>query len=52
MAQKATVELIKMFIEHTDIPTEGKEDFIVFEKLFQQVFVYSEGDHIEPCNAL
>lgn len=51
VAQKATVELIRLFIEHTDIAAqEDKNDFISFEKNFQQVFLYSEGDHIEPCN--
>lgn len=49
VAQKATVELIRLFIEHTDIASDDKNDFISFEKLFQQVFLYSEGDHIEPC---
>lgn len=51
MAQKATVELIRLFIEHTDISTtEDKYDFMAFEKIFQHVFVYNDGDHIEPCN--
>lgn len=50
-AQKATVELIQLFIEHTNISTtEDKYDFMAFEKIFQHVFVYNEGDHIEPCN--
>lgn len=48
-AEKATVQLITLFISHTDISSPDKYDFIAFENLFQQVFVYSEGDHIEPC---
>lgn len=51
MAEKAAVELVQLFISHTDgLPEDEKKDFIVFEKLFQQVFAYNEGDHIEPCN--
>lgn len=50
MAESATVELINIFINHTDVATtEDKLDFIDFEKLFQPVSVYSEGDHLEPC---
>lgn len=50
MAEKATVELIKLFISKTDVSSDEKFDFIDFEKLFHQVSVYSDGDHLEPCN--
>lgn len=50
MAERATVQLINLFISQTDISSEEKYDFITFENLFQAVFVYSEGDHIQPCN--
>lgn len=50
MAEKATVELIKLFISKTDVSSEDKFDFIDFDKLFQPVSVYNDGDHLEPRN--
>lgn len=52
MAEKGTIELINLFISHTEIQLGDKHDFISFEKLFSQVFVYSDGDQIEHCNAV
>lgn len=52
MAEQGTIELINLFITQTDIATGDKLDFISYDKLFQQVFVYAEGDHIGPCKML
>lgn len=50
MAEKATNELIRQFIGETDVSSVDKYDYIDFNKLFQQVSVYSDGDHLELCN--
>lgn len=50
MAEKVTIELIRQFIGETDVSSVDKYDFIDFNKLFQQVSVYSDGDHLELCN--
>lgn len=50
MAEKATIELIRQFIGETDLSSVDKYDFIDFNKLFQQVSVYSDGDFLELCN--